>query len=88
MYRIVIITITFIVFIPLVWKFFDWLDLKIEKALEKDKNAVDIINEVKDKQQELNEKAQKIIKMQKENEAEKDAIDRFIGQKPYDGEDR
>ena len=82
MYRILFVILVFLIFIPLVWKLMNWLDKKIDKALnEEEMKMQDAIDEVNDAKQKLEDKEQKIKEMQKANDAEKDALRTFLNQK-------
>lgn len=82
MYRILFVILIFFIFIPLVWKLMNWLDKKIDKALnEEEMKMKDVIDEVNDAKQKLEDKEQEIKEMQKANDAEKDALKTFLNQK-------
>lgn len=82
MYRIIFVILIFFIFIPLVWKLMNWLDKKIDKALnEEEMKMKDVIDEVNDAKQKLEDKEQEIKEMQKANDAEKDALKTFLNQK-------
>lgn len=82
MYRILFVILIFFVFIPLVWKLMNWLDKKIDKALnEEEMKTKDVIDEVNDAKQKLEDREQEIKKMQKANDAERDALKTFLNQK-------
>ena len=82
MYRIFFVILIFFVFIPLVWKLMNWLDKKIDKALnEEEMKTKDVIDEVNDAKQKLEDREQEIKKMQKANDAERDALKTFLNQK-------
>lgn len=85
MYRILFVILIFFVFIPLVWKLMNWLDKKIDKALnEEEMKTKDVIDEVNDAKQKLEDKEQEIKEMQKANDAERDALKIFLNQKDND----
>lgn len=85
MYRILFIILIFFVFIPLVWKLMNWLDKKIDKALnEEEMKTKDVIDEVNDAKQKLEDREQEIKEMQKANDAERDALKTFLNQKDND----
>lgn len=85
MYRILFVILIFFVFIPLVWKLMNWLDKKIDKALnEEEMKTKDVIDEVNDAKQKLEDREQEIKEMQKANDAERDALKTFLNQKDND----
>ena len=85
MYKILFVILIFFVFIPLVWKLMNWLDKKIGKALnEEEMKTKDVIDEVNDAKQKLEDREQEIKKMQKANDAERDALKIFLNQKDND----